>query len=278
MSAASTDPAPILVEHGTHLSWIVLNRPEHANALSGEMLDAFSTALEQLKTGGAPIIGLRANGKGFCSGMDLGNYGGDAVPSATGDMLRLQRNLERWLAIWDHPKPVVAAVHGYCLGVGAQMVSFADLTLVSDDVRIGEPGLPIGGGYIGPTWVAHVGPKRAKEFAFFPGNAIDGPTAVEWGWANHCVSADRLISTAEAMAARMALIPPEVLRGKKASINRAAEAQGFRTALNGIAETDALLHLEPAVLAIRERVRRHGLKSVLAEFRGPSSIQIARDA
>lgn len=272
-----TGPAdPVLVEHGSAISWIVLNRPDQANALSEPMLEAFSAALDALKTTGAPVIGLRANGRGFCSGMDLGKYGGTAGQSPSADVLRLQRNLDRWLAIWDHPKPVIAAIHGYCLGVGAQLCVFADLTLVADDVRIGEPGLPIGGGYIAPTWTALVGPKRAKEFAFLPGNWIDGPTAVEWGWANHCLPAADLIPAAEAMAARIAQIPPAVLRAKKAAINRAAEAQGWRQATAGIAETDALLHLEPDVLRIRDRIDSEGLKAVLADYRGPSSTQIAR--
>ena len=270
-----TDPGysgrPILVEHGEVISWIVLNRPDNANAFSGEMLDQFSDALEQLATEGAPVIGIRGAGRGFCSGMDLGQYGGVGSIDPVADATRLQRNVERWLAIWDHPKPVIAAVHGYCLGVAAQLCIFADLTIVADDVRIGEPGVPIGGGFIAPTWVAEVGAKKAKEFAFMPGNSIDAETAVRWGWANHSVPGDQLVAAVEAMAARIALIPSDVLRVKKQSINRAAEAAGFRTALNGIAEMDALLHLAPSVLAVRERMAREGLKPVIDTYRGPSS-------
>lgn len=261
----------LLIEHSGPISWIVLNRPAQANALSSTLLESFSQALRTLETEGGPIIGIRANGKGFCSGMDLGQYGGTAIPSPTDDVARLNANLARWLAIWDHPKPVIAAVHGYCAGIAGQLCIFADLTIVADNVRISEPGVPIGGGFIAPTWVAQVGTKRAKEFAFLPGNSIDGPTAVEWGWANHCVPADRLIEAAEALAARMALVPPDVLRLKKLSINRAAEAAGFRTATSGIAEIDALLHFAPSVLEIRERIARNGLKAVLEDYRGPSS-------
>lgn len=273
-----TAPAPVLIEHGAAISWIVLNRPDQANALSAEMLEAFSAALEALKAEGAPVIGLRANGRGFCAGMDLGKYGGTGAEGPSADAARLQRNVDRWLAIWDHPKPVIAAVHGYCLGVGAQLCVFADITLVAEDVRIGEPGLPLGGGYIAPTWTALVGPKRAKEFAFLPGNWIDGKTAVDWGWANHAMPEGQLVPAAEALAARIAQVPPAVLRAKKAAINRAAEVQGWRLATAGIAETDALLHLEPEVLRLRARVAAEGLKPVLAEFRGPSSTEIARSA
>lgn len=268
--------ANIRVEHAGPLSWIVLNRPAAANALSKDMLDELSDAIERLKTEGGPVIAIRGEGKGFCSGIDLGQYG-DAAINPVVDADRLNRNVERWLALWDHPKPVIAAVHGYCAGVGAQMCVFADITIVADDVRISEPGVPIGGGYIAPAWVAQVGAKRAKEFSFLPGNSIDGPTAVEWGWANHCVLAANLVAAVEALAARIALVPSDVLRIKKLSINRAAEAGGFRMALSGIAEMDALLHLAPSVLAIRERMLSEGLKPVLAEYRGPSSTALINE-
>lgn len=266
----------ILIEHAGPISWIVLNRPAQANALSGTMLKAFSDALSTLEKEGGPVLGIRANGKGFCSGMDLGQYGGAAAMDPVADARRLNANVARWLSIWDHPKPIIAAVHGYCAGVAAQMCVFADLTVVGDDVRISEPGVPIGGGFIAPTWVAQVGAKRAKEFAFLPGNSIDGPTAVEWGWANHCVPAGRLIESVEALAARIALVPADVLRVKKLSINRAAEAAGFRAATAGIAEMDSLLHLAPSVLAIRERMSAEGLKAVLGAYRGPSSTEVMK--
>lgn len=266
----------LLIEHRGPISWIVLNRPEAANALSGPLLEQFSAALETLRTEGGPVIGIRANGKGFCAGMDLGQYGGAAAIDPVADSDRLRRNVERWLVMWEHPKPVIAAVHGYCAGVGGQMCTFADITIVSDDVQISEPGVPIGGGFVAPTWVAHVGPKRAKEFAFIPGNTIDAQTAVAWGWANHAVPADKLIEAVEALAGRIAQVPPDVLRVKKQSINRAADAAGFREALGAIAESDALLHLSPAVLAVRERMAQEGLKAVLADYRGPSSTAIIK--
>ncbi|MCW1432298.1 enoyl-CoA hydratase/isomerase family protein [Novosphingobium sp. JCM 18896] len=269
--------ANITVDHSDAVSWIVLSRPAAANALTAEMLDEFSDALGRLKTQGRPVIAIRGEGKGFCSGMDLGQYGGQLAADPVADAERLNANVQRWLAIWDHPKPVIAAVHGYCAGVAAQLCTFADITVVADDVRISEPGVPIGGGFIAPTWVAQVGAKRAKEFAFLPGNSIDGHTAVEWGWANHCVAASRLIDSVEAMAARIAMVPPDVLRVKKLSINRAAEAAGFRAALSGIAEMDSLLHLAPSVLAIRARMSADGLKPVLQDYRGPSSTALMNE-
>jgi enoyl-CoA hydratase len=264
----------IRVSHDGPLSWIVLDRPEHANALSPRLLEEFGDALGRLRTEGGPVIGIRGEGKGFCSGMDLGSYGAadQGPPDPMADRARLEANIARWLLIWDHPKPVIAAVHGYCMAAAAQMCVFADITVVADDVRIGEPTIPIGGGFIAPTWVSLVGHKRAKEFAFLPGNTIDGPTAVEWGWANHCVPASQLVGAVRSLAERIAKVPPDVLRLKKLSINRAAEAGGFRQALSGIAEIDALLHLAPAVLEIRARMKAEGIKAVIKDFKvAPSS-------
>jgi len=271
MTATVTDEPPIRIEHAGPISWIVLNRPERANALSAAMMDAFSAALETLKGEGSPVIGIRGAGKGFCSGYDLDQVGklGGGPPDPVEDRERLQRNVNRWIAIWDHPKPVIAAVHGYCIAGATQICVYADITVVADDARIGEPTIPVGGGYIAPVWSPLVGPKRAKELAFVPGNWIDGPTAVEWGWANHCVPADRLIEAVEGLAARIALTPPEVLRIKKLSINRAMEAQGFRQAAAHIPEMDALLHQTPSVLALKKRADEIGLKDLIAEFRGP---------
>jgi enoyl-CoA hydratase len=266
----------IRIDHDGPLSWIVLNRPEHANALSPRLLDEFADALGCLKTQGGGVIGIRGEGKGFCSGIDLGSYGSadQGPPDPMADRARLEANVARWLLMWDHPKPIIAAVHGYCMAAAAQMCVFADITVVADDVRIGEPTIPIGGGFIAPTWVSLVGHKRAKEFAFLPGNIIDGPTAVQWGWANHCVPAPRLVEAVRSLAGRIVKVPPDVLRLKKLSINRAAEAAGFRQALAGIAEIDALLHLAPAVLEIRARMKAQGIKAAIEEFKVAPSSQL----
>jgi enoyl-CoA hydratase len=76
-----------------------------------------------------------------------------------------------------------------------------------------------------------------------------------------------LLPAVRSLASRIALTPPEVLQLKKLSINRAAEAAGFRGGLAGIAEVDALLHRSPAVLALRARIKERGIKAVMEEFK-----------
>jgi enoyl-CoA hydratase len=269
----------IHVEHEENLSWIVLNRPDHANALSNELLDEFSDALEALRTTGAPVVAIRGAGRGFSAGYDMGQVGMPKAPDPVADRNRLQRNLDRYLAIWDHPKPVIAAVHGYCIAGATQMCVYADITIVADDARIGEPAIPIGGGYVAPLWAPLVGPKRAKELSFVPGNVIDAETAVSWGWANHVVPAAELVDRVRDLAARIALTPPEILHVKKLSVNRAMEAMGVRQAASSVAEMDALLHTAPSVLALRERLREEGLREVMARYRVPptSDLSLSRE-
>ncbi len=271
----------IRVEHGETLSWIVLDSPARANALSNALLDELSDALERLKTEGAPVLGLRGEGRGFCAGFDLGQVGQpigqEFDPLA--DRERLHRNLNRFLAIWDHPKPVIAAVHGYCVAGGTMLCVYTDITIVTHDAHIGEPKIPIGGGYVAPLWAPLVGPKRAKEMSFVPGNSIDGRTAVEWGWANHSVDPDQLVPAVESLARRIAMTPPEVLRMKKLSVNRAMEAMGVRHASSAVPEMDALIHMAPSVVAVRDRIHEDGLQSVLDAYRtAPTTPLIAEGA
>lgn len=264
----------IRLDSGETIDWIVFDRPEAANAFSREMLQEFSEVLQGLAEEGAPVVGIRAEGKGFGSGMDLGQYNASGTP--VDDVIRLAGYVDRWRAIWTHPKPVIVAVHGYCIGVAAQMAGFADILVVADDAAITEPTIPIGGGFIAPTWVQQVGGRRAKEFAFLPGNIIDGRTAAAWGWANASVPAGNLVACVEELAERIALVPPGVLAMKKRSINRAMEAAGSFQSLSAIAESDAILHLEPQVQEIRQSLRDRGLKETVAVFKGPSSQEIFR--
>lgn len=274
----SFDYNTIKIEQSGPLTWIVINRPDKANALSQEFLEEFSEVLERLKTEGGPVLAIRGEGRGFSSGYDLDQVGKlTNTPDPIADRERLQRNVNRYLAIWDHPKPVIAAVHGYCMAGAAQLCIFADITVVADNAKISEPTLPIGGGYIAPTWVSLVGHKRAKEFCFVPGNSIDGKTAVEWGWANHCVPADQLIAAVESLAERIARTLPSVLRIKKLSVNRAAEAMGFKNSIASIAEMDALLHMSPEVIEVKGWIAEVGLKQAIAEYKVAPTTPLVAD-
>jgi enoyl-CoA hydratase len=269
-----TEYKTIRVEHEGPLTWVVLNRPRHANTFSPELLGELSHALDALVDDGGPVIAIRGEGRGFCGGFDLNNATKiDVVADPVGDRERLQRNVGRFQQLWHHPKPIIAAVHGYCVAGGTMLCVYADLTIVAEDAHIaGPPKLPVGGGFVAPVWAPLVGPKRAKEMSFVPGNSIDGRTAVEWGWANHAVPADRLLEAVRTLAKRIAKTPSDVLRIKKLAINRAMEAMGFLDAAASICEMDALLHLTPSILELRDQIAKDGVtKELIETYASPST-------
>ena len=111
-----TTPPPLRIEPGEAIDWIVLDRPDAANAFSSALLDAFSEALERLETQGAPVIGIRGAGKGFSAGVDLGEYHADSTPAQ--DVARRRRNLDRWLAAANDDHARTIALIGRLAGQG----------------------------------------------------------------------------------------------------------------------------------------------------------------
>ncbi len=261
----------ILVEHEGPLSWIILNRPERFNAISTTMLRELDELLTEFtERPQTKVIAIRGAGTSFSSGYDvqrdheeIAEY---ATRSVASDRLRLEKLIEGYMKIWRLPKPVIAAVHGYCLAGATQLATLCDITVVSHTAQIGLPSIPLGGGFISPMWVPLVGPKRAKQLSFQSAARIDGRTASEWGWANYSVDESELFDDVRALAMNIARTPRDVLSMKKASINRAADIGGWATIMPLGAETDALLHQSQSVRFINSMIMEYGLKAVLAAY------------
>ena len=269
MPTTLPDYQAIRLERDGGLTWLTLNRPERLNAMNWTLLEEFSQALDLLaKDEETRVIAIRGEGRAFCSGYDIERD--EAEISGHRDIVDdhdlLVKHLSRFLQIWEHPKPVIACVHGYCLAGATQMCVFCDITVVAEDAVIGLPSIPIGGGYITPLWVPLVGPKRAKQMSFVAGSKISGRTASEWGWANYAVPADELEANVRDLAHEIAKIPAPILRMKKVSLNRVADVMGFRNIVQMGSETDALLHYSSAVSALTDMIRESGLKGAIARF------------
>ena len=263
------------------VTWLVLNRPDRLNALNGALLDDLATALDATADDQPTrVVVIRGAGRAFCSGYDIerdeDEIGGLHNRSVVEDRRRLERNIEIFMRAWRHPKPVIAAVHGFCMAGGTQLATLCDLTVVAEDAQIGVPSIPVGGGYVSPMWVPLVGPKRAKQMSFQSGHRITGETAAQWGWANYAVPADDLFDEAARLAHRIALTPGEVLTIKKAAINRAADITGWSTIMPLGAETDAFLHNTRSVQQLNELIMRDGLKETIRAF-GAGEIDLADD-
>jgi enoyl-CoA hydratase len=260
-----------LVEDG--VGWMVLNRPEKLNALNPALLNEFDTVLAELSDDdGVRCIVIKGEGRAFSVGYDLGRehslYSKFTAPDegrtrSYVDWRRLRANVDRWLNVWRCPKPVIAAINGYCIGGATQLAVCCDLTVVAEDASIGWPMLPMGGGLLSPTSEWLIGPKRAKELSYIAGSKFTGKVAVEWGWANRAVEESALMDTVKEMAHEIAKIPADVLYVKKKALNRIMDMQGFAESLYFGAEFDAIAHDSEGCADLAAHVASTSLKETI---------------
>ena len=223
---ASTLFSTIRLEKRAGVAHLVLARPDKLNALGfgpGSNRDEIVRALQEVDAD--PEVGvilITAEGRGFCAGGDL-----SGLPPGEGPLRdeSLINQVDRsHTAVRQATKPVIAAVHGICLGAGLGFVGQCDLVLAADDARFG---LPEGrfGHPGGPELVPLIGQAWAK-FLIFSGESISAARAAEIGLALLVIERAQLQSAATELAERMARMPRDALRLNKAAIDRAAEAGG----------------------------------------------------
>ena len=217
------------------VSVITLDRADKLNAINAVMKEQIISAFARAdKDAATSVIVLRANGRSFSAGFDIGHSpdrgkdSGAADPN-TWDPI-LHRSFDFGMAPWSATKPVIASVQGHVLGGGCELTLMCDLTIAADDARFGEPEVRFS--HLGPLMVMpwFIGLKRARELLFF-GDMIDAKTALQFGMINRVVPAAELREATMKYAKRLSLISPEALRWGKRVINRGAEIAGFRAAL-----------------------------------------------
>lgn len=228
--AAEPPSEAVLYEQRGSYARITLNRPDVLNAVNQDLLRGLATALDRAAADDAVrAVVLTGAGRTFSSGGDLSRRVGGATDAAS-DAAPVSM-VDVYLKIWDLPKPVIAAVVGYAVGVGGQLAGICDITIAADDAKFGE--LQVRHGFGPPLLIAPflVGLKQAKEL-LLTGDMIDAPTALRMGLVNRVVPADRVLAEAEALAEKIASLPQRAIRLNKLLINRSYELAGFRAALH----------------------------------------------
>ena len=245
---------------------VTLNRPEKRNALSGRLLRELNAALlEADEHNAVHAVVLRGAGPHFCAGADLSEYSAGRGPEYRGrteiddDVWRLEQGQRMRIQIFDMHKPVIAQVHGTCIGIGTELAWFCDMVLVADDARIGFPPVRDLGTPPGSMWLYHCGPQWAKRL-LLTGDSVTGKDAARIGLALKSVPAAKLESEVMRLATRMGLVDPHLLSANKRMVNLGLELMGARTLQRIGAEIDARGHLAPKARAFRETMRQHGVK------------------
>jgi enoyl-CoA hydratase len=250
---------------------LTLNRPEVLNALSSELVDALSGALARAADDeAARVLVIRGAGRAFCAGYDLKEeaqlHAEHGVPAESGWREELAASVDHMLELFDHPKPVIAEVHGYCLAGGCDLMMMCDLAVASDDALFGEPEIRFGSGVVTMVMPWLIGARKAKELLFSGEDRIPADEALRMGLVNRVVPGDRLEEETLALARKIAVLDPVAISLTKRSINRAWESAGFREALMANVDLDAVI--ESAEVPERQEFNRiraeQGLKAAIA--------------
>ena len=260
---------------------ITLNRPEALNTIVPPMPDEVEHAVgvatrdEQVK-----VIVVRGAGRAFCAGYDFGggfkHWGeqletdgrwdpGKDFAMATAPMLS---PTQKFMSIWRTPKPVIAQVHGWCVGGGSDFALCADLVIASEDAVIGTPYSRMWGSYLSGMWLYRLGLTKAKEHAL-TGRPFTGRQAADVELVNAAVPFADLEATVARRAEELAEIPSSQLAAMKLVVNQAYEQMGLAATQTLGPILDGLMRNTPDALAFIEKAEREGVRAVVADRDGP---------
>ncbi len=255
---------------------ITLNRPERLNTIVPPMPEEIEAAVEAaVADPDVKVIVVRGAGRAFCAGFDFagGFHHWDAEITTEGrwdpgkDFVFATAPslapVPRFMSLWRSPKPVIAQVHGWCVGGGSDFALCADIVIASSDARIGTPYSRIWGAYLTGMWIYRLGLTRAKEYAL-TGRPLSGAQAAEVGLVNSAVPFERLEEEVRVTARRLASIPASQLAAMKLVVNQAFEAMGLAGTQTLGPILDGLMRNTPEAAEFVERAAREGVGAAVA--------------
>lgn len=208
------------------LATITLDRPEKRNAISTEMIEELLASLDEAEAGPARVVILTGAGKAFCSGMDLDGLRAIASQSAEQHLDDSRRMAKMFYRVYSFPKPLIAAVNGPAIAGGCGLATLADFTLATPEAKFGYTEARIG--FI-PAIVSvflrrQIGDKRARDL-LLSARIFDASEAFAFGLVSEIVPAERLIESAQELAARLLTLSPASLARTKRLLVRSQEEE-----------------------------------------------------
>ena len=223
---------PLRCDTDDHVRVITLTRADEYNTINPALRDALADALDEADRDRAVrAVLFRAEGPAFCAGyqLDWATSGQAAAESSGGrvwdsvaDLQGIGQYASTWAKLHTISKPTIAAVQGWCIAGGTNMVLNADLIVCSESARFGYPPMRVWGIPEAPwVWIARLGLERAKRY-LFTGDEMTGEEAERLGLVLECVANDQLDEHSRALAHRIAQLPLEQLQMIKWSLNDTA--------------------------------------------------------
>ncbi len=216
----------LIVEQDQHSGWICFNDPARHNAVSYEMWQGISLALDYFSQTAAikSVVLSGAGDKAFVSGANISQF--DTLrtgPEAVQEYERVAEHAQ--LALRDFPKPLIAMIQGYCVGGGLNIALSCDIRLASDDSMVSLPAGKLGLGYrfsAIQNLVRAVGTANALEI-FLTADRYTAQEALAKGLLHKVVARDELVSTVTQYVERINANAPLTLQAGKKMINALAD-------------------------------------------------------
>jgi enoyl-CoA hydratase len=188
----------ILFEIKNKIAYVTLNRPDKLNALNGKTMQELHAALSSVRDD-LNVVGVILTGAGekaFAAGADI-NELAQQTPVGAKEFSKQSQDMLRFIE--QFPKPIIAAINGFCLGGGCELAMACHMRIASEKAKFGQPEVNLGiicGNGGSQRLPRLVGKGRAIEL-LVTGNMIDGAEAYRLGLANKVVPPDQLIKACE---------------------------------------------------------------------------------
>jgi enoyl-CoA hydratase len=266
----------ILYSTAGRVATITLNRPEQLNTIVPPMPDEVEAAVgAATRDDSVSVIVLRGAGRSFCAGYDFGDGFHHWDDSITTDgrwdpgkdfafsTAPAIAPTQKFMSVWRSSKPVIAQVHGWCVGGGSDFALSADLVVASDDAVIGTPYSRMWGCYLSGMWIYRLGLTRAKEYAL-TGKGLTGTEAAEIGLINASVPFAELEAHVADLAGRLASIPVSQLSAMKLVVNQVFDNMGLAATQTLGPILDGLMRNTPDARRFIEQAGTEGVRSVIS--------------
>jgi enoyl-CoA hydratase len=214
--AIMSEPVVLLDQGDGPVRILRLNRPQVLNALNSEVMEALVAHLEALdKDDTVAVVVLTGQGRAFADGADISeSQGQTAVTMLTSPQIN------RWEHIRQFSKPLIAAVKGYALGGGMELVMACDMVIAAEGARFGQPEIKIGvmpGAGGTQRLTKTIGKVRAMEMVL-TGKNMTADEAYAHGLVNRVVPAEAVEQVAVELAQEIAAMPQVAVRLAKESV------------------------------------------------------------
>jgi enoyl-CoA hydratase len=256
---------------------IVLSRAAEYNTITFDLRDELAQAIDDADADpDVRVILLRAEGQAFCAGygLDWSTAAQSSEPERTrvwdsvADLRMMSRFVDTYLKLWYAAKPTIAAVQGWCIGGGTDLVLCADIIIAAEGASFGYPPSRVWGTPTTAMWVYRLGLERAKRY-LLTGDEIPAPEAARIGLVLETVPDADLEAHATAFARRMAQVPTTQLVMLKLLCNQTAENMGLTSSRTLGTLFDGIARHTQEGLDFVDRARDAGFRQAVRERDDP---------